>query len=230
MTMSDTPASVLFSRDAEGYDAQRRRLIPCFDAFYGAALTLIAEGRGGEAIDVLDLGAGTGLLSSMILAQQRVGRLRLLDGSAAMLDQARARFSGLDRRIDYQIDDMTTADLGGGWDVVASSLAIHHLPDEAKRDLYRRIRAVLKPGGLFVNAEQVAGPTPMTDARYARLWLEQIRRLGVSETEVEKALQRMSFDLCAPVGSQLQWLEEAGFSDVDCCFKAWRFAVLSGRA
>lgn len=229
MTMPDAPASALFSRDAENYDVQRRRLIPCFDAFYGAALTLIAEGRSAQAIDVLDLGAGTGLFSSMILAQQPVGRLCLLDGSAAMLDQARARFAGLDS-IDYRIADMTGADLGGGWDVVVSSLAIHHLPDEAKRGLYRRVRAALKPGGLFVNAEQVAGPTPTADARYARLWLEQIRRLGVPEPEVEKALQRMSYDVCAPVGLQLQWLEEVGFSDVDCSFKAWRFAVLSGRA
>jgi tRNA (cmo5U34)-methyltransferase len=47
---------------------------------------------------------------------------------------------------------------------------------------------------------------------------------------VEKAHQRMSYDQCAPVESQLQWLAQAGFSEVDCSFKAWRFAVINGVA
>jgi len=222
-------ASVLFSRDAGEYDDLRRLLIPCFDAFYGTALELVREGRGTAAINVLDVGAGTGLFSAMVLAQGPVGRLCLLDGSAAMLEQARQRFAA-DDRICYRLADMADADLGAGWDLVISGLAIHHLSDDGKRDLYRRIRRALKPGGLFVNAEQVAGPNPVADERYARIWLEQVRRLGVSEQEVDKALERMSHDRCAPVGPQLGWLADAGFRDVDCSFKEWRFAVFSGRA
>lgn len=235
MSPGDIPApvSALFSRDAAGYDALRRRLIPCFDAFYGTALTLIRESHADMPIDVLDIGAGTGLFSAMVLEHHPVGRLCLLDGSAAMLEQARARFPA-DDRIAYRVADMAEADLGNQagerWDVVISALAIHHLPDDGKRDLYRRIRQALKPGGLFVNAEQVAGPNPVADARYARLWLEQVRQGGVPEPEIEKAQQRMTHDRCTPVDSQLQWLEAAGFSDVDCSFKAWRFAVFSGRA
>ena len=220
---------MLFSRDAGGYDDLRRRLIPCFDDFYGTALRLIEECRSEPVIDVLDVGAGTGLFSEMVAAKHPVGRLCLLDGSAAMLDRARIRFPGTDR-VEYRVADMATADLGGPWDLVISALAIHHLSDDQKRDLYRRVRGALKPGGLFVNAEQVGGPDPETDERYARLWLEQVRGLGVPELEVEKALERMSHDRCAPVESQLQWLREAGFAEVDCSFKAWRFAVFSGRA
>jgi SAM-dependent methyltransferase len=227
-TMTQTATSaLLFSRDADGYDALRRRLIPCFDDFYGASLRLIRDWRPAGAIDVLDIGAGTGLFSAMVLAQNPIGSLCLLDASAAMLEHARARFAGNDR-VEARVADMARADLGGPWDLVISSLAIHHLADAEKRDLYHRIRAALKPGGLFVNAEQVAGPNPSADARYAKIWLEQVQALGVSEQEIEKALERMAFDRCAPVNAQLEWLEEAGFCDVDCSFKAWRFAVLSG--
>jgi tRNA (cmo5U34)-methyltransferase len=42
---------------------------------------------------------------------------------------------------------------------VVSALAIHHLDDDAKQDLNARVREVLRPGGVFVNAEQVRGPT-----------------------------------------------------------------------
>jgi SAM-dependent methyltransferase len=229
MIAADVPASKPFSRDARGYDDLRRRLVPCFDDFYGTALELIRGMPAASTLDVLDLGAGTGLFGAMVAAEFPVGRLCLLDGSPAMLDEARVRFAD-DTRVEYRVADMTDADLNGPWDVVISALAIHHLPDEAKRALYGRIRRALKPGGLFVNAEQVAGPGPISDERYARIWLEQVRRLGVSEDEIAKALDRMSHDLCAPVSVQLAWLTEAGFEDVDCSFKAWRFAVISGRA
>lgn len=229
MKRSDVPASALFSRDAEEYDDLRRRLIPCFDDFYGTALKLIQEWHPLEDIDVLDIGAGTGLFSAMVLAHYPVGRLCLLDGAAGMLEQAQSRFQA-DNRIAYRLDDMATAELGGQWDLIISALAIHHLSDARKRDLYRRIHRALKPGGLFVNAEQVAGPTPIADERYARIWLDEIRRLGVSEQEIDKARERMSYDRCAPVERQLHWLDDAGFTDVDCSYKAWHFAVLSGRA
>ena len=229
MTATDVAASVPFSRDAGGYDDLRRRLIPCFDAFYGTALGVIADWAVGAPLDVLDLGAGTGLFAAMVRAEQPVQRLCLLDGSAAMLDQARARF-GEDPVLTCRVADMETADLEGPWDLVISALAIHHLPDAGKRALYRRIHGALKPGGLFVNAEQVAGPNPVADARYGRIWLDQIRALGVSDAEIARAQDRMAFDQCAPVGDQLCWLEEAGFADVDVSFKAWRFAVISGRA
>lgn len=229
MTPTEVPASVPFSRDAGGYDDLRRRLIPCFDAFYGTALQVIADWQAAPAIDVLDLGAGTGLFSAMVLAHAPVRRMCLLDGSAAMLAEARTRLQST-AGVEYRVADMADADLGGPWDLVVTALAVHHLTDDGKRALYGRIHGALKPGGLFVNAEQVAGPTPVADARYARIWLEQIRQLGVPEEEIDKAQDRMTHDRCAPVGDQLAWLTEAGFSDVDCSFKAWRFAVISGRA
>ena len=227
--MTDTvAASVFFSRDAGGYDDLRRKLIPCFDAFYGTALQLVAEWRPDRPIDVLDIGAGTGLFASMVFETGGTGKLCLLDGSAEMLQRARTRFPD-HADVDYRVADMATGDLGQ-WDLVISALAIHHLSDSEKQHLFRRIRAALKPGGLFVNAEQVVGPTPEAEARYVRIWHEQIRALGVSEAEIEKAAQRMSFDRCATVEAQLGWLRDAGFSDVDCSFKSWRFAVLSGHA
>ncbi|MCU1351841.1 MAG: SAM-dependent methyltransferase, partial [Acidimicrobiales bacterium] len=52
-----------FDRWVDSYDAGRRQLIPCFDAFYGAAAEVAALGRSGT-VRVLDLGAGTGILSA----------------------------------------------------------------------------------------------------------------------------------------------------------------------
>jgi tRNA (cmo5U34)-methyltransferase len=226
-----TPSAPAFNRHAASYDATRRGLIPCFDAFYGAALDLIADWRRHETapLRVLDLGAGTGLFSAMLLEHHPDAHIQQLDASEAMLDQARRRFAG-HPAVSFALGDMTTADICGPWDLVISALAIHHLDDEAKQALFRRIRTALRPGGLFVNAEQVLGPTPEAERRYAEIWLEQVRAGGVPEAEIAKAQERMLHDRCAPVEDQLAWMREAGFTDVDCSFKAWRFAVLGGRA
>jgi trans-aconitate methyltransferase len=231
MSMTGTSPAASFTRDATSYDATRRGLIPCFDAFYGAAFDLIEDWRGDsrEPLRVLDLGAGTGLFAALLLARYPDATVHLLDASQGMLEEARQRFGG-DPAVSYALGDMATADISGPWALVISALAIHHLADAEKQGLLRRIRAALKPGGLFVNAEQVVGPTPEAEARYSRLWLEQVRSGGVPEADIAKAQERMSHDRCASVEDQLRWLREAGFTDVDCSFKAWRFAVLSGRA
>ena len=157
MNASRALPSRLFDRDAAGYDDLRRALIPCFDAFYGTALAVIGQWHAGGAIKVLDLGAGPGLLSSMIRTRFPCAQLCLLDGSEAMLTEARRRFDGIDS-VRYRVGDMDTTDLGGPWDLIVSALAIHHLEHEAKRGLFGRILQALVPGGLFMNAEQVLGP------------------------------------------------------------------------
>lgn len=225
--MTETIAQT-FGRYAQDYDAARRQLIPCFDDFYGTGLRLIAAERPGP-LRVLDLGAGTGLFAGLAMDRLDVAAITLLDTAAPMLDRARERFAG-DTRVSFIQADLETADLGSGWDAVISALAIHHLTHAAKRALFTRIRAALVPGGRFVNAEQVAGPTPALDDHYRCVWDQDIRAAGMDDAGVAAAAERMTHDICAPVGDQLDWMRAAGFRDVDCLFKSWRFAVLTGRA
>lgn len=229
--MTDTTAATsgTFSKYAQVYDADRRPLVPGYDALYGTGLRLIADEAQGRPLRVLDLGAGTGLFSGMALEALNVSALHLVDASDAMLNGARQRFAG-DARVSYALDDLVTMDLGSGWDVVLSALAIHHLSDDDKRDLYARIRKALVPGGRFVNAEQVAGPTPDQEDRYIRFWIADVRAAGVDDAGLAASLDRQRHDRCATDTAQLDWLRAAGFSEVDCPFKLWRFAVLTGRA
>lgn len=222
MTNTTTAA---FDAHATEYDALRRRLVPCFDAFYGAAVSLVRD-LGPRR--VLDLGAGTGLLSSMVADACPDAELHLLDGSSRMLEEARATLAG-------RITATHVADLndplpdGAPYCAIVSALAIHHLDDAGKEALTHRVLDGLLPGGLFVNAEQVAGPTERLDARYRAQHEAAARALGATDAEWSAALQRMSHDRCSPVDVQLRWLHEAGFTDVDCVFRDGRFAVLTGK-
>ncbi|HET9552600.1 MAG TPA: class I SAM-dependent methyltransferase [Anaeromyxobacteraceae bacterium] len=217
-----------FDGAAAGYDAVRRQLIPCFDGFYEMALDLLPFAPG-AAPRVLDLGAGTGLLASLVAGRLPAARLTLLDFSEAMLAQARARFAGAPVPVELRLGDSTRDPLGGPYDAVVSALSIHHLPDAEKRALYRRVFGALAPGGIFVNADNVLAEDPAVAARDRAAWVEAIRATGLPEADLAAALARTEVDVLAPLGAQLGWLREAGFAEVDCAYKWRHFAVFSGR-
>jgi tRNA (cmo5U34)-methyltransferase len=209
-----THAADVFEEHAPDYDAMRRRLIPPFDRFYGTAVE--AAGGGGAPRRILDLGAGTGLLSRKLAAAYPDAELTLLDAAPAMLAEARATLGDRPR---YVTGDLTDPLPDGPWDAVVSALAIHHLPDEGKRALFARIAAT---GATFVNAEQVAGP-------YREWHRESALALGATEADWAAAEERMRFDELATVEDQLAWLREAGFQEAHCAFQDHCFAVLVAR-
>lgn len=216
-----------FDRGAKEYDVLRPKLIPCFDDFYGSALQQIPFGQD-EAFDVLDLGAGTGLLAGLIAQRFPKARLTLIDIAEEMLGRARERFAD---RADVRIiaADYSATDLPGRFDVVASALSIHHLEHDEKRALFRRILHALNPGGVFVNADDVLAPSTRLHAEYHAEWKRQAGALGCKEKEIAAAEDRQKHDRLAPLLDQLRWLNDAGFADVDCYYKYLTFSVFGGR-
>jgi tRNA (cmo5U34)-methyltransferase len=212
-----------FSAQAAGYDSVRRRLVPDYDRFYGA-VTEALERLGGDVRRVLDLGAGTGLLSAQVAGAFPDVAIEILDASEPMLEQARHRLGDVVSAV--HVADMAGVLPEGPFDAVVSALAIHHLEHPDKRALMGRIHEVLRPGGIFINAEQVDGPTPELSTLYEQRWAEDCRALGATPDEVDGARERMRHDRCIDVETQLTWLREAGFPTADCTYKAWRYAVL----
>ncbi len=225
LTAVASDAVRIFAEHAPEYDALRHRLVPGLDDFYATAADLVGL-RDGPVNRVLDLGAGTGMLSAHVLARHPDAQLVLLDGAAPMLAQARTLLAQHD--VTLVVADLRDRLPEGPFDAVVSALAIHHLDDGAKRDLTARVLAALRPGGVFVNAEQVRGATEWLEERQLEAWLRACRREGASEDELVATLQRMSADLHTDVEVQLRWMRESGFVDVDCFYRRWRFAVLAG--
>jgi tRNA (cmo5U34)-methyltransferase len=223
-------APAVFEAHAGGYDDDlRRRLIPPFDDFYGAAVDALAC-RVHPRRRILDLGAGTGLLSGFVAQAHPDAELVLVDAAPAMLDRARERLAPVaGASVTLRVADLRDPFPDGPFDAIVSALAIHHLDDAGKRDLYRRAHEALSPGGVFVNAEQVRAPSEQLEGRYVRWHRDASLALGASAEEWAAAAERMRVDRCATVEDQLAWLREAGFPDPDAPFRAYRFAVLAAR-
>ena len=221
-------AALAFDATAAGYDPSRRQLIPCFDDFYGTALALLGEADYGDEFHVLDLGAGTGLLSAMILNRFPLARLTMVDGAEKMLAIARERLTGDLHRVELTLADFLESALGGPYDAIVSALAIHHLTHPNKRRLFKRIHQALRPGGCFINADQACGPTEEEEQRYRTEWLRRVKANQVSEEALSAAIGRMQYDITAPLDQQIDWLAEAGFERSRCAFDGDMFVVYSG--
>jgi tRNA (cmo5U34)-methyltransferase len=221
--MATNNSRAVFDVTAATYDRDRMKLIPGHESFYAAALELIPT----DATRIVELGAGSGLFSAMLRAAFPAAHLTLIDFSANMLALARNRIGG-DPHITFLLADYTTEPLPANSDAIVSSLSIHHLEDERKHALLRPIFTALRPGGLFINADHIAGPTPKLEETYQLRWLSEVRSLGATEEQIADSLFRQQEDRRTPVATQLAWLREAGFANVDCWYKHSSFAVMSG--
>ncbi|WP_433753577.1 class I SAM-dependent methyltransferase [Paenibacillus amylolyticus] len=212
----------LFDKVAQDYDVQRKQLIPCFDDFYGMALDLMESSL--DSPRILDLGAGTGLLSGLVLQKYPNARLTLIDISDQMLEGARRRFADA-TQVEYLVGDYSKHNFTSSYDMIISSLSIHHLTHADKKKVFETVNKLLEPGGRFINADQVQGRTPDTDTYYRQRWLEAIHQSGLSEEAISASIERRKVDINATLEDQLVWLEEAGFRVADCMYKYLDFAV-----
>jgi tRNA (cmo5U34)-methyltransferase len=156
-----------FDATASRYDAQRKWIIPEMDDYYSAAVWA-AECKNPRPA-ILDIGAGTGLLSTLMIQKFPDAKLTLVDLSESMLSIAQERFAER-KNVRYITGDYSSVDFGGCYDLICSALSIHHLEHEEKHRLYKKIFDALNPGGMLVNADQVLGETPAINRRYMAYW------------------------------------------------------------
>jgi tRNA (cmo5U34)-methyltransferase len=215
-----------FNENASQYDDQRKRLIPCFDDFYSIAISIAETNT--DTPNILDIGAGTGLLSFLILEKFPNAKVTLIDLSEKMLDVAKERLKA-NPNVTYIIDDYTKYKSDEKYDVVISSLSIHHLTGDEKEQLYQNIYSGLNKNGVFINADQVLGGTSFIESLYKRDWKYKVENSGLSKEEIHSAYERAKLDKMSTLDDQINWLKDIGFLDVDCVYKYFNFVVLFGR-
>jgi tRNA (cmo5U34)-methyltransferase len=216
-----------FNESVAYYDDWMKKALPNYQDLFQSAKDVIPFAAGAP-IEVLDLGAGTGLFSSHVLERHPQAAFTLVDLADKLLEVARVRF-GEAARCRYVVADYRDYDPGQQFDLVISSMSIHHLSDEEKQALFKQVYRLLRPGGAFINVDQVLGESEYTRKLYWEHWLAQVRQREPSEARIQDSVKRRTtYDREATLVDQLAWLKVAGFANVDCVYKNFFVAVFFG--
>lgn len=170
----------------------------------------------GEVGRILDLGCGDGHMIAVLHARWPDAAAVGLDLSPALVDEARQRFGNAAEVRVEEHDLMQPLPRGlGQFDLVVSALAIHHLPDERKRELFSEAFELLRPDGAFYDLDVVVAPT------------KGLHALSQAAFGFDGRQQDPS-DQPARLEDQLSWLREAGFGEVDCFWKWLELSLVGG--
>jgi tRNA (cmo5U34)-methyltransferase len=174
-----------FEWDPETYLALMAEEIPDYPRLQAE---VVAAATTGAPRSILDLGVGSELTARRVLEAIPEARLFGVDASSEMLSAAEANFDS--KLTELRLGRLEDPLPNGPFDLVMSTLAIHHLDGTGKADLFARIAGVLNPGGRFVLGDLVVTADP-ADMVTPIDWVE---------------------DVPSSLDEQLSWLVEVGLT------------------
>lgn len=205
----------------------------------GEQLALVAKllpFRRRDAFVFLDLGAGTGAAARAVLAEYPNATGLLADFSTQMMAAGESELAPYAGRYRYVEFDMLSsdwpADLQGPLDAVVSALSIHHLPDPRKQTIFREIRQRLRPHGWYINYDPVRAPNERLETIWERVndkYDPEGPSKRANRTPQEQARYENHVRYMLPLEPQLQWLQQAGFVDIDVFWKRLDWVIYGGR-
>jgi len=127
---------------------------PMYSLILAAMVKSAAMGKVGR---VLDLGCGTGNLISLLLEEFPGARISGIDPSSGMREVCTERFADQPNVEIKGGNALAIPYPDGSFDLIVSSLALHHVPPELKPDMAEEIARVLEPGERFIHADPFCG-------------------------------------------------------------------------
>ncbi|MEJ3748712.1 class I SAM-dependent methyltransferase [Actinomycetes bacterium KLBMP 9797] len=232
----------------ESWDRQQEAYLPDREERFAALLDTVDAVTEGWAPRVLDLAGGTGSISLRVLRRFPGATTTLLDVDPVLQHIARASLDSRSAVVsaDLRTPDWVTALPHREYDAVLTATALHWIAPDRLATLYAEIKGVLRPGGVFVNADHMPDDglpalsqrledraNGRRNARYAAgvvlswgEWWEHVSRdpeLGPLVAERKKVFaESHSAEWTPPVSWHLDALRAAGYAEVGL---VWRGAL-----
>jgi len=217
-----------FESEAKEFDDIIIKLIPYYNQMIGALIDSI-HFDSNAAIRIIDLGCGTGTIAKKISEKFPNSKIVCLDIASNMIDIAKNKLSG-HKDTEFIIGDFSKIDFDTKFDVIVSSLALHHLEnDKDKKDFYSKIYSILTDSGMFYNADVVLASTDYHQDINMNRWIEYMNKSVLMDEILNNWIPKYKTeDRPAKLIDQLKWLENIGFKSVDVIWKYYNFGVYGG--
>ena len=212
-----------FNQGVEKYDEERKLFIPCLDDYYGFSVSFLKKIRN-NMNNILELGAGTGLLTKYLYEKYPNANYTLIDVAEQMLEIARQRFSGVPN-FKYLILDYSKELPQNSFDLVASALSIHHLEEDEKLFLYSNIYNKLENGGCLLNLDQFNASSDEMNEKYTDFWFEFVYG-NITPERKDLFLKRRELDRENTIDETKHLLNTVGFRNVECIYNYLKFGAI----
>ena len=167
-----------------------------------------------DGLNILDLGAGTGIELEKIFIEYPNSKITCIDISEQMLKRLKTKFNN--RNIQVVKDDFFKTELENcKYDVVISVMALHHFLKEKKLVLYKNIYNSLKPNGLFINSDYI-----VNTLKEEKLFRKQYLNLQKPKDKL------IHFDIPLSYHNELKILVAAGFVNIKKVFENRKTKVI----
>jgi tRNA (cmo5U34)-methyltransferase len=213
------------------YDSRIRTFIPHYEEMLDVAAAAIPR----RARTIVDLGIGTGALSARCLKTARRARTVGIDVDPEILAVAQRRLGKPPSPSGFGGPPRSRATLIAGsflraplpaCDAVVASFSLHHVRTRSsKAALFRRIRAALRPRGLFLSVDCHPAIDPVVRRAQFDEWLTHLRR-AYSPARATALLEAWSHeDVYVPLEAEIALMRAAGFR-VELLWRRGAFAVI----
>jgi len=205
------------------YDKRIRTFIPRYEEMLDEAACAIDP----RAKRIVDLGVGTGALAAQCLRQAPSARVTGIDADPDILALARRRLGASATLV---TGNFVRAALPRA-DAVVASFALHHVRTrDAKRRLFRRVCAALRPGGVLVSADCYPSGVTARWTLQRAAWLAHLRRSYSGRESAKLLAAWRGEDVYVPLDAECALLQRAGFRTVDVVWRRDAFAVIACQA
>lgn len=218
---ASTNVDQFFDRLAGGYADIILRCFPRYPEMLWALLEFLPLQAAPRRI--LELGCGTGNLSVHIAERFPEAHVTLVDISTESLEICRRRL-GDHARYTFLAGDMRCLKPSTDtYDLILSSIAIHHLTSQEKQELFRSCYGWLDQGGVIALADQFSASESMVYQRHIDNWKRITLSAGSTEQEWQMWMEhQQQHDHHNTLTDHLTWLAQAGFNSMDC---PWRYLL-----
>jgi len=204
--MASPSTAQFFKEMVSVYDDLIQRHVPCYGDLFWALFHYLPQDF--QPQEVLELGCGTGNLTLAISKCWPQAHITAVDMVPEMLAETRPKVPGATLvESSFQALDLPE----GKFDVILSSLALHHLLDHEKGPFFKKCRDWLKPGGFMVFADCTLSNTDRLSQINVDLLIELNKQQGLTPEELEQTwVHRNTHDHYASLDDLTRWLRDAG--------------------